>query len=62
MYRKQSVFLPQVASEQGWTLLEILMHLSLKAGLAEDAYKRKDAVFEVFKSRGVFRDGKKIAF
>ncbi|MBU1599732.1 AmmeMemoRadiSam system protein B [bacterium] len=59
---KQSVFLPQVASEQGWTLLEILMHLSLKAGLAEDAYKRKDAVFEVFKSRGVFRDGKKIAF
>ncbi|MFH0775021.1 MAG: AmmeMemoRadiSam system protein B [bacterium] len=47
---RQSVFLPQVAPEQGWTLPETLMHLSLKAGLAEDAYKRKDAVFEVFQA------------
>ncbi|MDI6752479.1 MAG: AmmeMemoRadiSam system protein B [bacterium] len=47
---RQSVFLPQVAPEQGWTLPETLMHLSLKAGLDEDAYKRKDAIFEVFQA------------
>jgi AmmeMemoRadiSam system protein B/AmmeMemoRadiSam system protein A len=47
---KQSVFLPQVAPEQGWTLPETLMHLSIKAGLDKDAYKRKDAVFEVFQA------------
>jgi AmmeMemoRadiSam system protein A len=47
---KQSVFLPQVAPEQGWTLPETLMHLSIKAGLDSNAYKRKDAVFEVFQA------------
>ena len=47
---RQSVFLPQVAPEQGWTLEDTLMHLSLKAGLDSDAYKRKDAIFEVFQA------------
>ncbi|MEK9149021.1 MAG: AmmeMemoRadiSam system protein A, partial [Candidatus Desantisbacteria bacterium] len=47
---RQSVFLPQVAPEQGWTLPETLRHLSLKAGLDENAYRRKDAIFEVFQA------------
>lgn len=46
---KSAVFLPQVAPEQGWTLEETLTHLSLKAGLSADAWKR-DCQFEVFKA------------
>ncbi len=34
----QAVFLPQVATETGWTLDEFLGHLCLKAGLERDAY------------------------
>ena len=45
-----AVFLPQVATEQGWTLEETLSHLSRKAGLMPDAYKAKDAVFTVFEA------------
>jgi len=48
--RYSSVFLPQVAPEQGWTLEETLMHLSMKAGLREDAWKHIDAKFEVFEA------------
>jgi hypothetical protein len=48
--RNQAVFLPQVAPEQGWELEETLEHLSLKAGLNRDAYKREDAVFSVFQA------------
>jgi MEMO1 family protein len=44
-----AVFLPQVAPEQGWTLEETLTQLSLKAGLAADAWK-KDATFLVFQA------------
>lgn len=44
----QAVFLPQVAPEQGWDLTETLRHLSLKAGLARDAWKHPDATFSVF--------------
>ncbi len=44
-----AVFLPQVAPEQGWSLEETLTHLSLKAGLDADAW-RKDASFEVFEA------------
>ncbi|MGD0596505.1 MAG: AmmeMemoRadiSam system protein B [Sedimentisphaerales bacterium] len=44
-----AVFLPQVAPEQGWTLAETLTHLSLKAGLPGDAWK-KDASFLVFQA------------
>lgn len=47
---KQSVFLPSVASEYGWTLEKTLEQLSLKAGLPPDAW-REDAYFEVFQSQ-----------
>jgi AmmeMemoRadiSam system protein A len=46
---KMALFLPQVAPEQKWTLEETLMHLSLKAGLPPDGWK-KDAGFEVFQA------------
>ena len=35
----QAVFLPQVATETGWTLDQFLGSLCLKAGLARDAYR-----------------------
>ncbi len=44
----QAVFLPQVAPEQGWDLPETLRHLSLKAGLAPDAWRDPEAEFLVF--------------
>lgn len=43
----QAVFLPQVATEQGWDLKTTLQHLSVKAGLERDAWQ-KDATFQVF--------------
>lgn len=43
-----SVFLPQVATEQGWDREETLYHLSRKAGLDGNAWKDKDTAFEVF--------------
>jgi len=46
---RSAVFLPQVAPEQGWTLEQTLTHLSLKAGLAPDAWK-KGATFQVFEA------------
>jgi len=46
---RQSVFLPHVATEYGWTLEETLNQLALKAGLKQDAW-RKGARFEVFES------------
>jgi len=52
-----SVFLPQVASEQGWTREETLYHLSIKAGLVGDAWREDDAIFEVFTAE-VFGEGK----
>ncbi|MBI2441953.1 MAG: AmmeMemoRadiSam system protein A [Lentisphaerae bacterium] len=45
----RAVFLPEVATEQGWTKEETLAHLSRKAGLAADAWHR-DAQFQVFES------------
>ena len=45
----QSVFLPQVATEWGWTLQEMLSQLSLKAGLLRDDW-RDGAKFDVFQS------------
>lgn len=48
--RYSSVFLPQVAPEQGWNLEETLTHLSMKAGLGPDAWKHIDAKFEVFEA------------
>lgn len=34
-----AVFLPQVATEQGWSLHDLLENLALKAGLSRDAWK-----------------------
>ena len=47
---RQAVFLPQVAPEQGWDVPTMLMHLSLKAGLAADDWK-SDAAFETFRAQ-----------
>jgi AMMECR1 domain-containing protein len=40
--------LPQVAPEQGWDLPETLRHLSLKAGLSEEAWEDPQTEFLVF--------------
>ena len=44
-----AVFLPQVAPEQGWNLDQTLTHLSQKAGLPSNAWK-KDAEFTTFQA------------
>jgi AmmeMemoRadiSam system protein B/AmmeMemoRadiSam system protein A len=46
---RSSVFLPQVATEQGWDLNRMLTQLSLKAGLEADAWK-EGANFLVFQA------------
>jgi AmmeMemoRadiSam system protein B/AmmeMemoRadiSam system protein A len=48
---RRAVFLPQVAPEQGWDRETTLHHLSLKAGLAGDAWRSPDARFEVFEAQ-----------
>ncbi len=45
----RSVFLPQVAPEQGWGLEETLRHLACKAGLGAEDW-REGAQFEVFEA------------
>lgn len=54
---RSAVFLPQVAPEQGWDLDQTLTHLSQKAGLPEDAWK-KGASFLVFQA-DVFGESEK---
>jgi AmmeMemoRadiSam system protein B/AmmeMemoRadiSam system protein A len=51
MYKngRSAVFLPQVAPEQGWDLETTLANLSIKAGLAPDAWK-EGATFQVFQA------------
>jgi len=46
---RKSVFLPQVAPEQGWDLDTTLTHLALKAGLEPDAW-REGCEFLVFEA------------
>lgn len=46
---RRSVFLPQVAPEQGWDAETTLTHLALKAGLNADDWKR-NAEFQVFEA------------
>lgn len=46
---RMALFLPQVATEQKWTLAETLTQLSLKAGLPADAW-REGAKFQVFQA------------
>lgn len=45
---QQAVFLPQVATEQGWDLKTTLQHLCLKAGLPVDAFLKSNCEFYVF--------------
>ncbi len=47
----RAVFLPQVAPEQGWDRETTLTHLSLKAGLELDGWRRPDARFKVFEAQ-----------
>ncbi|MBN2270864.1 MAG: AmmeMemoRadiSam system protein B [Sedimentisphaerales bacterium] len=54
---RSAVFLPQVASEQGWDLSQTLTQLSLKAGLAADDWN-EGAAFLVFQA-DVFGEGEK---
>ncbi len=44
-----AVFLPQVATEQGWNLPETLAHLAEKAGLEKDAWQH-GAEFQTFQA------------
>jgi len=46
---RQAVFLPEVATEQGWDREQTLTHLARKAGLPPDAWKN-GARLEVFRS------------
>lgn len=48
---RRALFLPQVASEQGWTLEETLSHLAVKAGLAPDAWRNADCRFLCFEAQ-----------
>jgi AmmeMemoRadiSam system protein A len=45
---RSAVFLPQVATEQGWSREELLDNLCLKAGLSASAWRSSDAAFQVF--------------
>jgi AmmeMemoRadiSam system protein B/AmmeMemoRadiSam system protein A len=54
---KSAVFLPQVATEQGWNLEQTLTQLSLKARLRPDAWKN-NASFFVFQAE-VFGENEK---
>lgn len=47
---RSAVFLPQVASEQGWNLEETLAHLSCKAGLGLMEWKQPHCQFSVFQA------------
>ncbi len=47
---RSAVFLPQVATEQGWDLAATLSHLAVKAGMRADAW-REGAEFMVFEAQ-----------
>ena len=52
----RAVFLPEVAVEQGWSKEETLRHLSMKAGMGPDDW-RKGARFKVKDVDGIFTAG-----
>jgi AmmeMemoRadiSam system protein A len=47
---RSAVFLPQVATEQGWNRVELLDNLARKAGLPAQAWRDKAARFLVFQA------------
>lgn len=51
----RAVFLPQVATEQGWDLRTMLSQLCRKAGLEKEAYNDNACHFEVFQAE-VFKE------
>jgi MEMO1 family protein len=52
---RAAVFLPQVATEQGWTKSELLDNLALKAGMPASGWRNANARFQTFQS-DVFSD------
>ena len=48
---RSAVFLPQVATEQGWDRDTLLAQLSRKAGLPADAWRRPDAELLTFQAQ-----------
>ena len=56
----RAVFLPQVATEQGWDREETLSHLCNKAGLPSYAWKDEEMEFFVFTAE-VFHEDKSLA-
>jgi len=48
---RSAVFLPQVATEQGWKREDLLEHLCYKAGLPGDAWRDPGTVFQLFEGR-----------
>ena len=47
---RSALYLPQVAPEQGWNLVQTLASLCRKAGLPSDAWKDRGASFHVFEA------------
>jgi AmmeMemoRadiSam system protein A len=48
---RRGVFLPQVATEQGWDRETLLRELCLKAGLDPDSWRASDVTIEVFRAQ-----------
>lgn len=53
----RSVFLPEVALQQGWNLSTMLRALGRKAGLREDAWQRPDARISTFRTQHYGEEG-----
>jgi AMMECR1 domain-containing protein len=54
--RRRAVFLPEVATEQGWDRETLLEGLCRKGGLPPASWKREDARLETFRTLRIFRD------
>ena len=47
---KIAVYLPQVATEQGWSRIDLLDNLAVKAGLPSSAWRDRNARFQTFQA------------
>lgn len=50
LFGQRALFLPQVATEQGWDRETTLNYLAQKAGFAGNAWKSRDARFFIFRT------------
>lgn len=50
LHGRSAVFLPQVATEQGWDVPTMLSRLAYKAGLPAESWRDPDAEFRVFRA------------